>query len=368
MEPAYSIIHRICTILFDIYLPVTLFNENRKHGNPELTLLIAGKGDVSPFLLDRMCDLETKTTKQGRKLIWKISSMCNSQVNAIFIEADRCFSRFLSSRGFVAVPEWVLFTMDISMTAEEIIRRWKRRAKRNLRLIKRYKYEYEVNCDRKKLYFFYHNMFLPYIGERFRNLCLLASFGYMENLLQNGVLLLVKRGNEFVSGVLIATTTSIPIVAFLGVKDGREDYVKQGAISALYYYTILWAKERGFTEMDFGHCRPILNDGILLYKRRLGMGIHRSSRKHRILYISIVKLNSYLEQFLIDNPLIYDDQGKLKGLVFFQERDQPTLQEIEDLKRKYYIPGLEGFTVVSNDKGKITKGYISTNDSYSTKL
>ena len=165
-----------------------------------------------------------------------------------------------------------------------------------------------------------------------------------------------KRETEYVSGILISTATSIPMVAFLGVKDGRKDYVVKGAISALYYYTILWAKERGYTKLDFGHCRPILNDGLFLFKKRLGMRIHRSPRKHRALYISVDKLkpyHPYLEQFFINNPLVYEDKGQLKGALFVPGNDQSIRQEVKNLKRKYSISGLKGFKVTPLDSSII---------------
>ena len=126
VEPTYSVVHRIYTIVSDIYPPFSLFKEKGNHDSPNLTLFIAGKGDVYPFLLDRMYSAEPKATRQGRKLMWRIPFIDRSQVNAVMIEADRCFSRFLSHRGFVAIPEWVLFTMDISMPMEEIFERWKK--------------------------------------------------------------------------------------------------------------------------------------------------------------------------------------------------------------------------------------------------
>ncbi len=351
VEPAYSIIHRIGSIVSDIFPSVSLFKVNGNANSPDLTLLIAGKAVTFQFLLDRIYHSEPKAIREGKRLIWGIPSPAKSQVNAILVEADRCFSRFLSQRGFVAIPEWVLFTMDISKPAEEILERWEKRAGENIRKVRKHHYVYEAVCDHEKLHFFYHRMFLPYIRSRFGKSAL-VSFGYMENLMQRGALLLVKRETEYVSGILISTATSIPMVAFLGVKDGRKDYVVKGAITALYYYTILWAKERGYTKLDFGHCRPILNDGLFLFKKRLGMRIHRSPRKHRALYISVDRLkpyHPYLEQFFINNPLIYEDKGQLKGALFVPGNDQSIRQEVENLKRKYSIPGLKGFTVTPLD-------------------
>ena len=357
VEPAYSIIHRTYSIVSDILPSVSLFKVNGNANSPDLTLLIAGKGTTFQFLLDRIYNSEPKAIREGKRLIWRIPFLEKFQVNAILIEADRCFSRFLSQRGFVAIPEWVLFTMDVSRPAEEILERWKKRERENIRKVRKHHYVYEAVCDHEKLHFFYYKMFLPYIRPRFGKLAFLVSFGYMENFMQRGgELLLVKKGDEYVSGILISTATSIPMVAFMGVKDGRKDYVVKGAISALYYYTIIWAKERGYTKLDFGHCRPILNDGLFLYKKKLGMRIHRSPRKHRTLYISIDRLkpyHPYLEQFLINNPLIYEDKGQLKGLLFVQGNDQFIRQEVENIKRKYSIPGLKGFTVVPLDSSII---------------
>lgn len=221
VEPAYSSIHRICSIVSDIFPSVSLFKVNGSTNNPDLTLLIAGKGTAFQFLLDRIYHSELKAIREGKRLIWNILSPDKSQVNTILIEADRCFSRFLSQRGFVAIPEWILFTMDISKPAEEILERWKKRERENVRKVRKHHYVYEAVCDHEKLHFFYHRMFLPYIISRFGKSAL-VSFGYMENLMQRGVLLLIKRETEYVSGILISTATSIPMVAFLGVKvEGR---------------------------------------------------------------------------------------------------------------------------------------------------
>lgn len=346
MGLAHSVIHRIYSISSDIYTPVSLFKENTNQNGLNLNLFIAGKGNISAFLLDRLYHTEPKVTRQGRRLIWKLPSINRSSVNATLIEADRCFSHFFLRQGFITIPEWVLFTMDISMPLENILGKRNKSEKNDFRKMVKYQYVYDVGSDSERLRLFYYKMYLPYTISRFGKLTILSSFSEMEDLLDKGELLLVKRGGEYLSGMIIYTAPSIPIVAFLGVMDGRIDYVKQGALSALYYYTILWAKEKGYTKLDFGHCRPVLNDGVFLYKKKLGMKIQRSPRKHRMLFLSINNLNPYLEQFFTNNPLIYENQCKLKGLLFVKRNAQSTEQEIEALKKRYFISGLADFTVV----------------------
>ena len=77
------------------------------------------------------------------------------------------------------------------------------------------------------------------------------------------------------------------------------------------------------------------------------MHIHRSPRKHRMLYLSFGRPNIYLKQFFINNPLIYEDQGRSKGLLFLSDGVIYSKQTIEAVKKKYSMPGLKDFSVIS---------------------
>ena len=348
IDRTYAFVHRLYSIYADIYQPVSILKGNGSQNEINLSLLIAGKRRATAFLLNKIYPEEPEVTKLKRMLVWKIPFFNRSEVNATLIEADRCFFPFLARRGFFVIPEWVLFIMDISIPIEKVIR-LRESNRNNFRKIGKYSYEYEVCFDKEKLHLFYHTMYLPYIYSRYGKLTVLTTLNRMEDILQRGELLLVKRGGEYVAGQLIYKASPVPIVSYFGIKDGNFDLVKQGAMFALYYYAILWAKEKGYTKLDFGHCRPFLNDGVFLFKRGFGMKIQRNPRHHRMLYLSINRLNPYLEQFFNNNPLVHEDQGALKGLLFVQ-KDDPSIKEVvEALNRKYSIQGLEGFTVVLHD-------------------
>ena len=324
IDKAYAFVHRLYSIYADIYQPVSILKGKGGQNGTNLSLLIAGKRKDSAFLLNKIYHEEPEATKLKRMLVWKIPFLNGSEVNVTLIEADRCFSPFFARQGFFAIPEWVLFTMDISIPIEKVIRLCESN-RNNFRRMGKYSYEYEVCFDKGKLHLFYHTMYLPYICSRHGKLTVLTTLNQMEDILQRGELLLVKRGGEYVAGQLIYKASPVPIVSYLGVKDGNFDLVKQGAVFALYYYTILWAKEKGYTKLDFGHCRPFLSDGVFLFKKRLGMKIQRSPRYHRMLYLSINRLNPCLEQFFTNNPLVHDDMGVLKGLLFVQ-KDDPSIK------------------------------------------
>jgi hypothetical protein len=349
VDRIYSLVSRVYSIFSNIYPDVFIFTGNVSSDKPEPTLMVAGKGHASSSFLSQIYNTKPEMSKRGKIPLWKIPSLYITKTNGIIIEADNFYATFLSKRGFFAIPEWVLFTMDISNPVDEIMNDLKKRHEGNFRKIKRNQYTFEAVRDIDKLRLFYFDMYLPYIKERFGKSSQVTSLGRMEDLLQRGTILLAKRGIEYVSGALItvSVTEKVPIFSYVGVKDGMKEYVTDGAISALYLHAILWAKERGYTLVDCGHSRPLLNDGLLFYKKRWGMRIQKSTRNHRSLYLHIGDPNPCLSEFLTDNLLITYEGDSLKGLLFKQSDESLTSQRIEAIKKKYAMPGLEGFKVVS---------------------
>jgi hypothetical protein len=54
-----------------------------------------------------------------------------------------------------------------------------------------------------------------------------------------------------------------------------------------------------------------------------------------------------LLDFLVKNPFISIDQGKLKGLIFTQQDHPLTLDEVQALVGTYHIPGIDSFVIAS---------------------
>ena len=67
----------------------------------------------------------------------------------------------------------------------------------------------------------------------------------MKKSFESGELLQIKEGQEIVAGVIIdyKVMDEMPRITILGVLRGDFNYVKRGAIIALYYYTIQYLKE-----------------------------------------------------------------------------------------------------------------------------
>jgi hypothetical protein len=110
----------------------------------------------------------------------------------------------------------------------------------------------------------------------------------------------------------------------------------------------LWAKERGYKWLDFGHCRSFLNDGVFNYKKRWGMEIEISKRLKNILGIKVCNYCQGVKNFLEKNPFIFINQGKLMGLVFVGKPHELSYDEVQSCVKTHSIPGLDYLVIVSD--------------------
>ncbi len=356
VEPTFSFATRVLFITSCIRLSVYLLHGKEKSGNSNLATLFFGGlpfGEEKLLYLENLLySGEPVRESLGKVFIWKIKSKLNSsnpKADLIFIGVDKLFSRFLSEQGFAIIPQWILFMLDLSKPIPEINKLPRLSSlSRDLIRLKKQGYSYEITRDPAKFEYFYHHMYLRYISKRFGKLALLGGFRSMKLIFEKGQLLLVKQGKEHVSGNIIVEYNESAFSSSFGIKDGNIEYLKQGALAAVYYFTILWTKERGHEWCDFGHCRPFFNDGVFCYKKKWGMEIRRSKRNRDVFAMKICNFNRGAQGFLTSNPFIFVNQGKLKGLILAKQDHPLSLEEVQSLFAAYYIPGVDCLVVVSS--------------------
>lgn len=335
-----------------IRLPVYLLQGKEKGSGTNLTTLFLGGEKTIPYLSNLLYSEEPRKEKIGKIFIWKIKSKLNlnhCRADLIFIKIDGLFSRFLARQEFIIIPEWVLFMLDLSKPLQEVWKLSKNKSlSEDLRRIRKHKYSYEITRDPAKFEYFYHQMYLPYIAKRYGKLMLLTDFHHMKRIFEKGVLLMVKKKNEYLAGNIIVMHNKSVLSAYIGIRQGKIEYLKQGALAASYYFTILWAKEKGYKWLDFGHCRPFLNDGVFCYKKKWGMEIKRSKRYRVVFGLKICNFYQGVQDFLTNSPFIFIYHGQFKGLILANGDYPLTLEETQFLLKKHSIPGLDRLIIFSS--------------------
>ncbi len=352
---AFYFLKEVWLLLFHLRLSVFLIRGREKWGGESISVLFFGNESGVSFLSDLLYSGEPKREGLGRAFPWRIESKIESDLpksDLVFINVDGLFSRFLSHQGLLIIPAWTLFVLDLSKQfpdAWNLSKSKNKSLRENLREFRRHKYSYELTQDPSKFEYFYHRMYMPYATKRYEELIFAASYRDMVTLFKKGQLLLVKKGDDYVSGILLVGGSRDTLFAHsLGITEGSIEYLKAGALTAVYYFSIFWAQERGYKWMDFGHCRSFLKDGVFNHKKHWGMQVKMSKRLKNVFGIKVLNYHKGVRTFLEKNPFIFVDQGKLNGLIPIEQGHPLTLEEVQSLANTYSIPGLDSLVIASS--------------------
>lgn len=281
--------------------------------------------------------------------LWRIGSQDDRSLpktDLVLVRRHRFLSSYLRRKGFLIMPEWVLFFLDLDRPFPEPCNLRKNKGLgANFREFKRHPYSYEITHDPAVLDLFYHRMYVPYANLRYGQTSETSDFHHIRSQFKQGWILLVRNGPDCVAGVFMSAKGNTLVLSHLGVMDARLEYLRMGALTALYYFSITWARENNYKRVDFGHCKSFLNDGVFKYKKRWGMSISRSDRLTGILAIKINNHCPAIKSWLAHNPFILEDGKRLIGFILSENASELSLVEVQDLVGSYDIPGLDGLVI-----------------------
>jgi hypothetical protein len=350
-QAAFSNLRRAALILAQVRLTVfRLQGPERSRGRPATVLVFGAEGSW-PFVAELIFSRLEKKEELGRVLIGRLPRYLASQSirpDIVIVHVDQIYRRHLRKRGFVHLPEWVSFRFDLSRPPEQT---WKqarnKNLQENLRRIRKHGYTSLVTHDPAQFEFFYREMYLPYIPRKYGDATEQVGPQFMRLFFESGLLLLVKKGDEIVSGSILIAGTAGAKAMVIGVREGNEKYRREGALAACYYFTTLWAWEQGYPSVDFGECRPFLDDGLFYFKKRWGMQLERYSHQHNTFSLTIASTTAAALDFLEANPFIVQGRRGLEGRVLAGRDRVLTAGELNALLRSYLVPGLDRLVIVS---------------------
>jgi hypothetical protein len=253
------------------YLPVYILREQSEIENTGLAAAYAGYSLIKRTYFGQLL-FKAKPFScalAGRCLFWKVPGMLKrlKLENEIITAEVSFFSMrfFMSKKGFI-VPEW----MDMSIDVSEPISKIKSRSESNIynveRLIRKSRLTYEISQGKNSFEMFYNSMYIPYTKLRYNDAALIIPFREFKIMAKSSWMLLIKGKDGFIAGALLIRKHNKFFMSILGVKDGNWEYVRSGAIGAIYYFSILEAQKRGYSELCIGGTKPFLNDGLAKFK------------------------------------------------------------------------------------------------------
>jgi hypothetical protein len=274
----------------------------------------------------------------GRAWLWKAFNSLPAAAGGCSILIAEVHVRHLKWMGAnagIVVPAWIRGHAPLPRGPEVMNRT---SVKKILRKIRQQKWEYEATRDQEKFDYFYHKMYVPYTTTRYGDSAFLSPREKLKAKFDCGELILLKKQNEYVSGVIVAYEGDVARMPFLGVRDGEWDLVVDSALVALYEFTLQHLEQRGCRRIDLGESQTFLNDGVLRSKKKYGHTISSTSI-HKFL-IRALSDTSAARAFLQNNPFIFQHLDELRGAVFLDAAGPPSPHTLHEIHKQHSHPGL----------------------------
>lgn len=253
--------------------------------------------------------------------------------------------------GITFIPHWVDQVNSSFGSLEDFTRRKHRSAYEDIRIVKKSGFEFVFSRSAELLLFFYENMYLPFVDNRFPQERMASGFKEIEQSFKKGGLALIRLNGRFLSGTVLELVNETVHPMYTGVLNGDVTLLKKEVSTALYYYYFLLATQRGFSCVDFGFSRPFLNDGVLRYKSKWNSHLEFDPTQINIFACKISRLSPTIKTFLLNNPFITLEDGKLVGNIFIENGTEVNKEELSD---KYFFNGLAciRFTPIGKSVGE----------------
>lgn len=305
----------------------------------ELNIIYIGSEEHKNFLTNLAFGNSYKEDYIGKTWLWSIFKTVKARGNACSLmvaEVPKSSLVLFGKKKCFYIPFWVRGEVDISVDISSLIK--SESLKSDLRRITRNKLHFELTNEVTQFHNFYYNMYLPHITKAHGNGAIILKYDFMKREFRDCDLLLIKKEEEYIAGVLLAYTKKGARLWCLGVKDGNSDYIKDGAIGALFYFSVLHLKEKGHKGVNLGGSRAFFKNGILRYKNKWSQHIVGT---HKIGFlIKPLSKTASVEGFFLNNPFIYVHKNQRNGAIFVEAGQAFSKEDFQKFYKDYYLNGM----------------------------
>jgi hypothetical protein len=286
----------------------------------------------------------------GRRWLWNLSKVWAKEGKdccAAIVRVRPGLRRLLGSEKWLRIPAWVNGEVDLPLSPDTLA---SGNVKKDLRKIQKNALTFEVTRDIDAFDDFYRNMHVPYIERVHGDGAIVTSYEDGRDLLECGELILVSRQGRRIAGGLISYRDVNPHLMVMGVRDANREFVREGAIGARYHFSFCHLTDKGFTRANVGKSRAFLHNGVLRYKKKLGLRLVGPTDGY--FYLRVPQDSDASRAFLMNNPMILASDGSLQGIVFVEaDVRRFSDEDFSKLAREYFYEGLSQLRIVGFDAG-----------------
>ena len=270
----------------------------------------------------------------------------NIDCSMVVTEGVKTFGKTLLRNHFFFIPGWVNGEIYLTDIFTDIINN--RGIKSDLNRIKKNKLVYEITHDLSAFNQFYYEMYRPLMRKRHGNAAIINTYGQLYKKFKKNDLFMIKKEEMVIAGALVSHNKISGRLLAFGVLDGKDDYIHEGVMTALYYFPIKYLHEQNCRRICLGRTRAFLNDGVMFYKKKWGYKVVEESSAG--FFIKVVRLDSGVIGFLQANPYITVEKRE-SSVVFFSKSKEAAPEILNILHKNYLTNGFDNVILSSYSAG-----------------
>jgi hypothetical protein len=291
-------------------------------------------------------------TKLGRAFIWQLSALIRQFVEQdclVICDINRLIKWRFQGMYCVRIFPRLRALLHVPTSMDSFVKSVRELRRRELSKARKQGFGYMVSRELEDFELFYHQMYVPFINERYRERAHIRSYEAQREVFEKrGKLLCVKYQNDIVTAYLgtlrrFGRTFS---ALLMGVHQDHTVLVKKGVITALYWHVVNWAHSNQLSVVDFGIVRARLNDGLFAFKRQLGMWFECDVITHTIWTFIGRDLPLPLVRRLNELAFIAEAGKEYQCVVFESDGASLSEQELAQREKIAAQAGLNGLLVL----------------------
>ncbi len=143
---------------------------------------------------------------------------------------------------------------------------------KNIKKINKEGFTGQLSTNRDDFDWFFERMYAPNVQARFGDAALAAGKEFYADLFQKGFLIFAVHP-EFgrLAASLCTIRNDVFYAVICGVLDGDSTWRDLGALSALYWFELNTAVQKGLKLYDAGEVLGVETDGLYIHKRKWGL-------------------------------------------------------------------------------------------------
>jgi hypothetical protein len=317
--------------------------EEETSGRP-LSILFAGDEENKNYLARLAYGGSCLEKHLGKTWLWSVSRKATRQglvCTLAVTEIPWSLRRLYHKKGTFCVPSWIRGEVDVSAGVVSLIDNESLRS--DLRKVHRNGLTFEVTNEMGCFQRFYHHMYLPYISKAHGNTAFISGYDDLARQFRHCDLLLVKKADEIIAGMMLLYERKGARLLCLGISGGDVRYVQEGAIAALYYYSISYLHDKGYAKVSLGSARAFLKDGVLHYKKKWHPTIGGPIANG--LFVDPMFQSPGVKGFLVNNPFVFRDGEGFSGAVFVDAAMPIPEDGLRDICKKHGLAGMTNLFV-----------------------